>query len=69
MPHPWTHGEFYWNELVTRDAERDKKFYSGAIGWTFEAMPMPGMTYWIILSNMPPTRAPSQRTLSRNRSA
>lgn len=48
MPHPWTHGSFYWNELMTRDAERAKKFYGATIGWTFEAMPMPdGGTYWI----------------------
>ena len=45
--HPWTHGSFYWNELMTRDAERDKKFYAGAIGWTFDAMPMPDGTYWV----------------------
>jgi uncharacterized protein len=47
MPHAWTHGQFYWNELMTRDAERDKKFYSAAIGWSFEAMPMPDGTYWV----------------------
>ena len=41
MPHPWTHGSFYWNELMTRDAEKAKKFYGDTIGWTFEAMPMP----------------------------
>ena len=26
MPHQWSHGHFYWNELMTRNAERDKKF-------------------------------------------
>ena len=48
MPHPWSHGHFYWNELMTRDAEKAKKFYGTTIGWTFEAMPMPdGGTYWV----------------------
>lgn len=47
MAHEWSHGHFYWNELMTRDAEKAKKFYSGAIGWTFEAMPMPDDTYWV----------------------
>jgi uncharacterized protein len=47
MPQPWTHGSFYWNELMTRDVERDKKFYSAALGWTFDAMPMEGGTYWV----------------------
>ena len=44
----WTHGNFYWNELLTRDVERAKRFYSETIGWTYEAMPMPdGATYWM----------------------
>ncbi len=47
MPHQWTHGSFYWNELMTRDTERDKKFYSEALGWSFEGMPMPDGTYWV----------------------
>jgi hypothetical protein len=25
MPHEWSHGRFYWNELMTRDAEKAKK--------------------------------------------
>jgi hypothetical protein len=47
MPHQWSHGHFYWNELMTRNAERDKKFYGTTVGWTFEAMPMPDGTYWV----------------------
>jgi len=47
MAHEWLHGHLYWNELMTRDAEKAKKFYGGAIGWTFEAMAMPDGTYWI----------------------
>jgi len=41
------HGNFYWNELMTRDVEKAKKFYADTIGWTFDAMPMPNGTYWI----------------------
>lgn len=41
------HGRFYWNELMTHDAEAAKRFYGGVLGWTFEAMPMPDGTYWI----------------------
>jgi uncharacterized protein len=42
-----THGTFYWNELMTRDVERAKRFYGETIGWSFEPMPMPdGQTYW-----------------------
>ena len=44
----WSHGHFHWNELMTRDVARAKKFYSDALGWSFEAMPSGGgMTYWI----------------------
>jgi predicted enzyme related to lactoylglutathione lyase len=43
-----SHGTFYWNELMTRDVERAKKFYAGTLGWSYDAMPMPGGgTYWI----------------------
>jgi uncharacterized protein len=41
------HGNFYWNELLTRDVERAKKFYGDVIGWQFESMPSPMGTYWI----------------------
>jgi predicted enzyme related to lactoylglutathione lyase len=47
MAHEWSHGCFYWNELMTRDAEKAKKFYAGTLGWSFEAMPMPDRTYWV----------------------
>ena len=47
MPHPWSHGHFYWNELMTRDVEKAKKFYGDCVGWKFEAMPMQGGTYWV----------------------
>ena len=48
MAHAWTHGAFYWNELMSRNVERDKKFYADTLGWSFDAMPMPdGGTYWV----------------------
>jgi uncharacterized protein len=43
----WSHGNFYWNELMTRDVEKAKKFYADTIGWTFDAMPMSNGTYWV----------------------
>ena len=42
-----SHGSFHWNELMTRNVELAKRFYSSSIGWTFEAMPMPNGTYWL----------------------
>ncbi len=42
-----SHGSFHWNELMTRDSEQVKKFYSDSIGWAFDAMPMGNDTYWI----------------------
>src|SRR3990170_4119618 len=43
----WSHGTFYWNELMTRDVERAKRFYGDTIGWRFDPMKMPdGGTYW-----------------------
>ncbi len=42
------HGRFHWNELMTRDVEKAKAFYGDCLGWTFDGMPMPDGTYWII---------------------
>jgi predicted enzyme related to lactoylglutathione lyase len=43
-----SHGHFYWNELLTADVERAKRFYQDTIGWTFEGMSMEGgATYWV----------------------
>ena len=47
MAHEWSHGTFYWNELMTRDAEKAKKFCADTLGWSFEGMPMPDGTYWV----------------------
>ena len=51
----WVHGEFCWNELRTRDAERAKAFYATSIGWTFEATSTPdGRPYWVALEGGKP---------------
>ncbi|MGE0564842.1 MAG: VOC family protein [Pseudolabrys sp.] len=42
------HGKFIWNELNTHDVEASKAFLGKTLGWTFEAMPMPDFTYWIV---------------------
>ena len=44
----WTHGQFHWNELMTRDVEKAKKFYAETMGWTYDAMPMPGGGDYVI---------------------
>ena len=42
------HGQFHWNELMTRNVEQAKKFYADTLGWNFDGMPMPGGgTYWL----------------------
>jgi uncharacterized protein YndB with AHSA1/START domain/predicted enzyme related to lactoylglutathione lyase len=45
---PAPHGKFVWNELNTRDVEGARRFLGATLGWSFEASPMPGFTYWII---------------------
>src|ERR1700754_171535 len=50
-----SHGTFYWNELMTRNVEGAKKFYADTLGWSFDAMPMPGGgTYWLAMSGGEP---------------
>ena len=45
------HGQFYWNELMTRDTEKAKAFYAECVGWTFDEMKMgDGPSYWIALA-------------------
>jgi predicted enzyme related to lactoylglutathione lyase len=44
----WTNGSFYWNELMTRDAEAAKRFYGATLGWTFDPMEQEGgPAYWV----------------------
>jgi len=54
MANEWTHGSFRWNELMARDVEKAKKFYTEALGWSFEGMPMPTGTYWVAKSGDKP---------------
>ncbi len=44
----WSHGQFHWNELMTRDVARAKKFYADTLGWSFDSMPMPGSSDYTI---------------------
>ena len=47
---PWSHGHFHWNELMTRDVARAKKFYADTLGWRYDSMPMPdGGTYTLAM--------------------
>ena len=46
-------GTFCWTELMTRDVEKAKKFYSALIGWKIAAQDMGGFTYHLI--NVPGT--------------
>jgi uncharacterized protein len=49
------HGQFHWNELMTRNAGQAKKFYADTLGWSFDGMPMPGGgTYWLATMNGEP---------------
>src|SRR4029077_7607478 len=43
-----SHGRFYWNGRMARDVAKAKKFYADPLGWSYEAMPIPGGgTYWV----------------------
>jgi len=44
------HGVVCWSELAVHDLGRAQKFYGETLGWRFDLMPMPDMTYWIIHS-------------------
>ena len=46
-----TQGVFSWNELLTKDVEASKRFYTELIGWTAEDMEMPGGTYTVFKVN------------------
>jgi predicted enzyme related to lactoylglutathione lyase len=51
----WSHVHFHWNELMTRDVARAKKFYADTLGWSFDSMPIPGDgSYTIALADGEP---------------
>ena len=41
-------GTFCWNELMTRDIQAARKFYSELVGWNPADSGMPGMNYTIL---------------------
>ncbi len=43
-----THGDFSWTELMTRDVEAAKKFYTELLGWSIEEMPMAEGPYIVL---------------------
>lgn len=44
----WTHGHFYWNELMTTDVDKARDFYAKTLGWKYDEMPMPEGTYYVV---------------------
>lgn len=44
----WSHGSFYWNELMSWNVEGAKRFYAETLGWSYIPMEMPDGTYWVI---------------------
>lgn len=50
-----TNGQFHWNELMTRDAEKLKDFYAKSVGWTYDEMKMgDGPSYWVAIAGGAP---------------
>jgi len=43
-----TQGVFSWNELLTRDVEAARNFYTELLGWTAEEMQMPDGNSYVI---------------------
>lgn len=41
------HGEFVWNELLTREMERAKAFYGAILGWEYDTFEVDGHPYWV----------------------
>jgi len=44
----YTEGRFVWHELMTPDIEKSKGWYGELLGWTYQEMSMPNMTYTMI---------------------
>lgn len=43
------HGKVCWNELMTRDVEGSKAYYSDLCGWTWQTMPMSEGDYHVAM--------------------
>ena len=41
-------GRFVWHELMTTDPAAAKRFYGSVLGWNYQDVPMPGMTYCLL---------------------
>jgi predicted enzyme related to lactoylglutathione lyase len=51
----WTHGHFYWNELMTRDPAAVRAFYEATVGWRFaEHRLTDGAPYWVAFADDKP---------------
>ncbi|ALK10702.1 27 kDa antigen Cfp30B [Blastochloris viridis] len=51
----WTHGHFYWNELMTRDPDTVRAFYEATVGWRFaEHNLTDGSLYWVAFAGDTP---------------
>ena len=46
-----TPGKFSWQELVTKDIEGSRKFYTELLGWTIEEMDMGNGMYSMFMAN------------------
>ena len=45
------HGQFHWNELMTRDTDKAKAFYAACVGWTFDEVSLDdGPSYWVAMA-------------------
>jgi predicted enzyme related to lactoylglutathione lyase len=45
------HGMIHWTELNTHDLDKARDFYGKTLGWTFDTMPMPdGSPYLICMA-------------------
>ena len=43
-----THGLPYWSELMTRDMPKARALYAAICGWTFEELPMPDGSGYVL---------------------
>ncbi|MBO9465502.1 VOC family protein [Tropicibacter sp. R15_0] len=62
------HGKIWWNELMTRDVEKAKAYYSDLCGWSFDSMPDPdtGSVYWIAMQGDQPVGGLMDMSLLEN---
>ena len=49
------HGMVWWSELMTRDVDAAKSYYSSICGWAFETMPMAQGDYHVASRDGVPT--------------